>query len=566
LLFALAIQDTIMQACADTEMHYPNSICFMAFYLDDGIVAGEAEAVKHLCGRLLASFSDLGLHMALDKCKVVPAAGATSTVTQDSFAGWGWVPDAGIKVLGAPLGDATFCAASTAKRVAKAQTLLTAVAGYTHAQGALQVLRHCASWGKLVYAARTVPPQCHTAELGEFAKSLRACLEEVVGNPMSDRSWAVAQLSIQHGGLGIRDPSRHGSAAYLASLLQTRALCQRIDIQFDVDDACGGSCLHATEADVRSNCLEQAAFERGSRCLTQKDLSGLLDAAMLQQLKSASVHDAGFAAHIALTSLPGAGAWLTAPPVEDGREIDSELFKVALKRRLRMPVFEQDSHCPLCGQVLDTWGDHALVCQCGGDRTIRHNAMRNAFFEEASEAGTRPEREKAGLLPARPATDEVPASGDLSARRPADVWLPRGASGKGEALDFAVTSGLRADLMRQVATSPELVFSSYEQAKREYKQTNTLCSEAGFRFVPMVVEAHGGGFSKTVRGMIDWIAVQAAAIHHECPSKVSLKIAQRMSCILHRETARAILRRTAPTAAPDRAPPSGWDCLGGTWQ
>jgi hypothetical protein len=295
-------------------------------------------------------------------------------------------------------------------------------------------------------------------------------------------------------------------------------------------------------------------------------MSGFIDAAMLQQLKTDNLHDAFLGAHIALTSLPGAGAWLTAPPVDDGREIDAPLFQIALKRRLRMPVYDQDSHCPLCGQVLDKFGDHALVCQCGGDRTVRHHAIRNVCYEEASDGGARPEREKAGLLPARPGSDGLPASDGLSTRRPADVWLPKGASGKGEALDFAVTSGMRSDLVRQVVGLPESVFQQYEQTKREYKQTHRLCSDAGFLFVPMVVEAHAGGWSKTARVVLDWIAAQGAAVHHENPSTVSLKIAQRISCVLHRENARAVLRRTPTVVSNSTTPPSGWDSVDDTWQ
>jgi hypothetical protein len=146
------------------------------------------------------------------------------------------------------------------------------------------------------------------------------------------------------------------------------------------------------------------------------------------------------------------------------------------------------------------------------------------------------------------------------------VWLPKGSSGKGEALDFAVTSGMRSDLIRQVTSAPEVVFQQYEQAKRTYKDTDQLCSEAGFLFVPMVVEAHAGGWSKTARNMLDWIALQAAAAHHEDPSAVSLRIAQRISCVLHRENARAVLRRTRELVASDMAPPSGWDAAEGLWQ
>jgi hypothetical protein len=133
-------------------------------------------------------------------------------------------------------------------------------------------------------------------------------------------------------------------------------------------------------------------------------------------------------------------------------------------------------------------------------------------------------------------------------------------------LDFAITSGMRTDLASQAAAVPEIVFHNYEHTKREYKQTNRLCSEAGFIFIPMVVEAHAGGWSKTARAVLDWIAAQAAAAQHGDPSTVSLKIAQRISCVLHRENARAILRRAPAAVLSGRAPPSGWDSLDTTWQ
>ena len=245
-----------------------------------------------------------------------------------------------------------------------------------------------------MYSARTVPPHLHYAELDAFGKSLRKCLEKVVGDELPDRSWCLAQLSIAHGGLGLRDPAKHAPAAYLASLSQTCDLCESIDAEYQRDDA-GGECfLRATEAHLRGTVLEAAALDRGGVRLTQKELSGLVDASLLKNLEQDQQHDAFFSAHIALCSLPGAGVWLTAPPTEDDREIDAPLFQVALRRRLRMPVFDRDTFCPCCGMVLDRWGDHALVCQCGGDRTVRHNALRNTCYLEACTGGVRPEREK----------------------------------------------------------------------------------------------------------------------------------------------------------------------------
>ena len=218
---------------------------------------------------------------------------------------------------------------------------------------------------------------------------------------------------------------------------------------------------------------------------------------------------------------------------------------MALKRRLRAPVYDEDGRCPCCGQVLDKWGDHALVCPCGGDRTVRHNAVRNTCFEDAQAAGLRPERETAGLLQERPESDELPAPTRPRARRPADVWLPRGKSGAQEALDFAVTSAMRSDLLREASGTPELVFERYNRFKREYRDTALSCQEVGVQFVPMVIEAHSGGWSPLARSQLAWIAQQAAAASNEEPALTALRMAQRISATLHRENARAILKRSA---------------------
>ena len=196
---------------------------------------------------------------------------------------------------------------------------------------------------------------------------------------------------------------------------------------------------------------------------------------------------------------------------------------------------------------MDRWGDHALVCCCHGDRTLRHNAVRDVTFQEAVDAALQPEREKAGLLPARPAQDGLGPESD--GRRPADIWLPRGTESGAEALDFAVTSGLQAALYRRVAENTNVVFDHYEAFKRSFKNTEQACKDQNLRFSPMILEAHGGGWSSAFRRTVDWIARNAAAANHEDATVVSLRIAQRISCSLHRENARAILKRKVQPAA-----------------
>ena len=91
-----------------------------------------------------------------------------------------------------------------------------------------------------------------------------------------------------------------------------------------------------------------------------------------------------------------------------------------------------------------------------------------------------------------------------------------------------------------------------------YKNTAQLCSDAGFDFSPVVFEAHAGGWSPLARARFDWLAKTQGASQNEDPSTVSLRIAQRMSCALQRENARAILQRSV--GIPDSSLlPAGWD-------
>ena len=134
-------------------------------------------------------------------------------------------------------------------------------------------------------------------------------------------------------------------------------------------------------------------------------------------------------------------------------------------------------------------------------------------------------------------------------RRPAVVFIPRGPLGRARALDFAVTSGMRRDRETAAIADPEEVVRQYEDAKRAFRPpgaelpTEEACLREGFAFIPMVMEAHGGGWGAAARSVIGAVARCVAATRNVEPAVVSLDIAQRISIALHTENARAILKR-----------------------
>ena len=71
----------------------------------------------------------------------------------------------------------------------------------------------------------------------------------------------------------------------------------------------------------------------------------------------------------------------------------------------------------------------------------------------------------------------------------------------------------------------------------------THASERVLFFIPMVVEAQGGGWGAAGRSVIGAVARCVAAARSVELVAASLDIAQHISIALHRENARAILER-----------------------
>ena len=239
----------------------------------------------------------------------------------------------------------------------------------------------------------------------------------------------------------------------------------------------------------------------------------------------------------------------------------------------------RDQACSACASTLDCFGDHAEVCPAKGDLTLRHNGVQRILWEECKRAGLEAELEKGGLLPDKPAEErpdgaeeaqqdsrESQEGGD-GRRRPADIWLPKGAKGRGDckavAHDVGFSSGLQHEVARWSATDPDYAVRGYRARKEAFKETLKKCLDQGFDFSPLIFESHGGGFGPEVRALISKVADLQEAKGVFCKEGHSLRIAQRVSTALHKASARAILRRTAVDCGWDEAPASE---LVGSWE
>ncbi|CAK0798447.1 unnamed protein product, partial [Prorocentrum cordatum] len=312
---------------------------------------------------------------------------------------------------------------------------------------ALLLLRHCASFGKLVYCARTAPPELQAGALRSFDAAQRA-----------SRGLAYA-------GLGLRRLEAHAAGACLASLGATRRLCSELDPAYSwaPEDAGtrAGAALSAHNAQLpQSAGLRPGALETAK----QKDLSAALDdywhRHFLENLGAADRAD------IQSELPPGASGFLEVAPSEKlGLLFEPEEFLTELRRRLLMPVYDADHFCPCCDEPCDRHGRCAGLCAGAGDRVCRHNAARNLVGRFAAAAGCNPELERPGLLPPRPGDDRA------IGRRPADVYIPSWHLGAPAAFDFAVSSPHRQAARGMAFQGVGSAAEAYEVVKRTHLDT-----------------------------------------------------------------------------------------------
>ena len=550
LLFSLALQITIENVKARAHGQCPGYLDFMVFYLDDGTLAGPDDVVWWYCRELEKELESIGLaiNWGPGKSEAVFAAGEQSQVNPQCFPGLQINASRNFELLKVPIGSEAFCETLIEKRRQAAQKLNNCLSELEDPQVALILLKQCASFCKMSYNLRTVPLDLQRNALELFDQDVRSTFAAAVGVRPDDETWKRVCRPVSFGGLGLRRTQDFADIAFVCSLGSCSKLASAIDPAFRPDDnitsAHGLTAVHRINARLPAHYQIQASFEDvpSQKELTAKVERVDLDADLLSNDVSTSLK-----AHLQLVTAEGSGAWLHANPSKESNTcVDAPLFRICIKRRLRIPVLEEPSHCPACGAGLDIFGDHALVCMCKGDRTLRHNALRDAACKFAKMGALHPVMEKPGLLPPRPETERIKENVSSRGRRPADIWMPHWADGGAVALDFAVTSGLRADFLHATAIDHSRCLGSYEDAKREYLQTAAQCLQQGILFIPMVAEAHGGSWGPAAKQSWKFLAKELANNTGVTSSMANAELAQRMSISLQRENARAILRRLGP--------------------
>ena len=281
----------------------------------------------------------------------------------------------GIEILGAAIGSDAFVSSCFLKRFKKLEQLLDNLAYVDDTRCALGILRFCLGAPKMVYSLRCNSPSDESNKiLQKFDSVQRSTFESILGALLSDTSWGQACLPINKTGVGIRRSADQVRAAYVGSVFQSSVLVKKL-----------------TGHNPTTDTPFVKTVEELSKIVTtypsQRKIQEELDSAAFDNLlgKQSSIREK---ARLQSLSLPQSGAWLSAAHIPAlGLHLSSNEFRVALKYRLGVKLYEEEKKCPFCKSgTLDVMGDHAVSCHGRGDMISRHDRIREKFISVCSGA------------------------------------------------------------------------------------------------------------------------------------------------------------------------------------
>lgn len=544
LLFSLVVQPLAKEL--QELSHNDKKLDLTFFYLDDGVIAGDLEVVAAALHLVERRGQEMGLKLKVNKCELVLTASASShnlsnlfpqsLLTNPVTGASRVLLNGNFALLGAAIGDASFCEAHTGERVQKSSELLEELKQLEDPQVALRLLRNCAGVCKVNHSMRMTQPHLQLSALNDFDNKVRDAFSHITGVVPNNEQWNQATCGLSLAGLGLRKASRHAPAAFIASACASRELCHSLDPAFRLEAANQTSAVGQALAAHNSTLPESDQHTPASLPgVKQKFLSAALDKAAFKQRHAAEC-PANQATLISECQKGAREFWQAVPHRSQGTVLSAEEFRAEVRYRLCVPESQESGFCPLCDDSLDPFGHHCRRCCAGGDRTIRHNAIRNIIFNLCCKAGLRPELEKPGLLlPSRP-------SDASTERRPADVYLPCWTGGLPAALDFAVTAPQRQAIVGDAAHTPLAAADAYSQTKRDHLRTQESCTTQGIRFQPMVCETTGA-WSTEAMEVLQLICKTAAARTGTPHSELLRETLSRCGAAVYRANARAHFKR-----------------------
>ena len=189
------------------------------WYLDDGVLMGEAAEVRKALDVFSEVGSQCGLFLNPNKCEIItPPASAHHTTLFPEIPTAKIRVDGNFDILGSPIGSAEHCAEFLMSHaIEPARETLAAIGLIGDPQVAIALIRQCTGFCQMVYTLRTTPPQALFQLCSLLDETVLKAVEWALF-PLEPHARDQIQRRKRHGGFGLRSATLHATAAYVSSV------------------------------------------------------------------------------------------------------------------------------------------------------------------------------------------------------------------------------------------------------------------------------------------------------------------------------------------------------------
>jgi len=202
------------------EAEFPNlDLC--VWYLDDGTIIGSVEDVHKVFELIQRDGPARGLHLNVKKNEIW----WPSRASPDPFpADVDRVDNAGVKLLGAPIGTKAFTTGFVQKKLDALHAVYKLLREVNDAQVEFALFRGCLAY-KINHLLRTCPPDLLEEALVKFDDHFQNMVAEILRVPcLADDQWDLASLPVKLSGLGVNQTKVIAGPAYVGSCALTKDL------------------------------------------------------------------------------------------------------------------------------------------------------------------------------------------------------------------------------------------------------------------------------------------------------------------------------------------------------
>ena len=462
LCFSLCIQSLVSRLSSE----------YNVWYLDDGTLAGDPEAVRADFSSILSEQDSLGLRINIKKCElsILGAAPSQNNIVSSSFLeqfpGMNLVTPQNLSLLGAPLFEEGIDNELNARLLALKLTC-SRLEQLDH-HDALFLLKNVFFIPKFQYLLRSFPCHGHPI-IKDLDLRMKNCLEKITNCRLDSVTFTQASLPAKFGGLGIRRTSDICLPAFIASSIKCTTIVEKLLSPSDI--AHFSNLLF--EATIAWKSLDPRLIEPvGDARHRQKSWDLPLAHVVLKDIINEAT-DPTTRARLLAVSSPHASDWLNAIPIPAlGLKLENESLRIAVA--LRLGVQTAMPYKCICGTSVEGSATHGLDCRKIGGKHARHAEVNSILHRALQSAGVPSHLEPAGLF-----RDD--------GKRPDGATILPFEKGQCLVWDFTCVNTVAASHIKSAAERPGAPSEAAEVKKiKKYSALSTA-----FKFIPIAVETLG---------------------------------------------------------------------------